>query len=616
MPGMGGSYHSVNGSIQPSSSMPNAISPINSGHPGPYPTAQLQFNDFNGYSQAGQASQTHSPSTHDASMIDSFTGQPTSLAVNNFAPNGNHQVPSLQGPTSSIDQNVPPNAQQNPQFATPFIDPTDPSFFNFDISSLNFGNRYGALEFGMLGHMSSGAGEASDENGLLHTLNQTGSVPFDSSTTAANTYSTAGSGFNYPNKDGVFADWQQPANSDSRHNSTSQLFGTSMQGSDANNNFDVHASFPNAFAIGEGNGSISEASPGATGLDFGANYNSSPVSAANLFNHRGMQHQDFARQQAQQRQQNRNSFPPLTDLQGHDIHRKRKRDASHIYSSVQAPYSYTTGFHSLTAFLQKRFSPQKTVRIAKALASIRPSFISCTKELNRDDLIFMEKCFQRTLLQYEDFINAYGTPTVICRRTGEVAAVSKEFSLLTNWRRDLLLGKEPNLNVNTGGTSGNQTGTSSRGAATPRTANGSGVETVAGRPQPVFLAELLDDDSVIQFYEDFAKLAFGDSRGCVIKHCKLLKYKTKDDPGWGTADDGLANVKADPLRSAGGAAGTGMETRGISGPNPMFSREAGMNVLGEKNGKVDCMYCWSVKRDVFDIPMLIVMNVSLDERSH
>jgi len=31
----------------------------------------------------------------------------------------------------------------------------------------------------------------------------------------------------------------------------------------------------------------------------------------------------------------------------------------------------------------------------------------------------------------------------------------------------------------------------------------------------------------------------------------------------------------------------------------------------ERDGKMDCSYCWTVKRDVFDIPMLIVMNVSI-----
>jgi hypothetical protein len=36
---------------------------------------------------------------------------------------------------------------ENP-FAGPFFDPSDPALFNFDLSSMNFENRYGALEFG------------------------------------------------------------------------------------------------------------------------------------------------------------------------------------------------------------------------------------------------------------------------------------------------------------------------------------------------------------------------------------------------------------------------------------------------------------------------------------
>jgi hypothetical protein len=41
--------------------------------------------------------------------------------------------------------------------------------------------------------------------------------------------------------------------------------------------------------------------------------------------------------------------------------------------------------------------------------------------------------------------------------------------------------------------------------------------------------------------------------------------------------------------------------------------QRGMQKLGSKDGKVECTYCWTVKRDVFDIPMLIVMNVSVME---
>jgi hypothetical protein len=103
------------------------------------------------------------------------------------------------------------------------------------------------------------------------------------------------------------------------------------------------------------------------------------------------------------------------------------------------------------------------------------------------------------------------------------------------------------------------------------------------------LAELLDDDSVIEFYEDFARLAFGDSRGSVMNTCKLLKYKTKED---------MEIVKSDDR---------GWNTHVGKGG---IANEAGMNRLGFKDGRVECSYCWTVKRDVFDIPMLIVMNVS------
>lgn len=526
-----------------------------------------------------------------------FGSQPTPMASTRYSVDSGQQVSPMQQSMTSMDQSTPADTQQNQQFSTPFLDPTDPSFFNFDISGLNFGNHYGALEFGMLGHMSSGAVETPDiESGMMNPLGQPhASNPYDASSTNTSAFTGASAGFPYTSSTSNLPRNPWNNNSSVRQGSASQLYGSQVTGSDGTNNFDQSTNFPNAFTIGEGNGSISGASPSTNGLDFTATYATSPNASSSFYPSASQQQQpDYNRTQPQQaRHASRGAFPDSNDLALQSGNRKRRRDPSHIYSSVNKPYSYTTGFHALTAFLQKRFSPQKTLRIAKAIASIRPSFISCTNKLNHDDLIFMEKCFQRTLWEYEDFINAYGTPTVICRRTGEVAAVSKEFSLLTGWRRDILLGKEANLNVNAGGTSGHQTGTSSRGAVTPRNPN-AGVENTPGRPQPVFLAELLDDDSVIQFYDDFAKLAFGDPRGYAINPCKLLKYKTKEDSGWGPDEDTAARLSAADAK----------------GQRGLISGEAGMNALGEKDGKVDCMYCWSVKRDVFDIPMLIVMNVS------
>lgn len=462
---------------------------------------------------------------------------------------------------------------QNP-VGGPLFDPSDPALFNFDLSSMNFENRYGALEFSMLGHMATGAGDSPSDSAT-----QRGSMGRSGSAQFSTTPITGGAGFGespgsqqqpFMFGDPLLNDWSGGGQGPSAVNVGGVYVPSHLGKPDA----------PHAFAIESG---PNFASPGAT---------ASPHGPANLDDGSNNNNNNNINKNLAIGKSNGLQRPAIStpSLKQQSLHmggvKRRQRNPSSIYESVKEPYSYTNGFHSLTAFIQRRFSPQKTLQIAKSLASIRPSFIATTKTLNRDDLIFMERCFQRTLFEYEDFINACGTPTIVCRRTGEVAAVGKEFSILTGWKKDVLLGKEPNLNVNTGGSSSNPpSGPSSRGSSYPPR------ETVGpSRPsQPVFLAELLDDDSVVEFYDDFARLAFGDSRGSVMTTCKLLKYKTKEDMEQAQSDD---NQRWNNHLRKGGIAG-----------------EAGMNQLGFKDGKVECAYCWTVKRDVFDIPMLIVMNV-------
>ena len=464
-------------------------------------------------------------------------------------------------------------------FSGALFDPSNPALFNFDLEGLNFGNHYGALEFGMLGHMSSGAAETPPKDGSGSISSQgMGDVAFSNN----NVF-----GYNLGQPNQMFSQDMLPDFVGvEQQNSTGQIF--------ANN---AHHGPPRAYAIATGPASHhspgTDASPGS-GMGFDGSPRAHNYTPPNTAQRSAKWHENKAATSSK--------FGPSSALG------KRTRDPSSIYETVKEPYPYTTGFHNLTAFVQRRFSPNKTLQIAKCLASIRPSFISCTKTLNRQDLVFMEKCFQRTLFEYEEFMLNCCTPTIVCRRTGEVAAVNKEFTLLTGWKKDVLLGKEPNLNVtagrnrdaSSGPASGGNTGRA--GLSTPRLLplNVPELQGIGeGRSQPVFLAELLDDDSVITFYEDFARLAFGDSRGSVTAKCKLLKYQTKD--GTQESPEAKENGKTKPLDS-GGIGGMGNRVREIDG-------EHGIGRL-EKDGKMDCSYCWTVKRDVFDIPMLIVMNVS------
>jgi PAS domain-containing protein len=463
------------------------------------------------------------------------------------------------------------------------FDPSNPAIFNFDLEGLNFGSQYGALELAMLGHMSSGAAETPPRD---NSVSQGSDVNFASSGPFGNGTNPYGQMYD-AGMIGDFIGLDQTSN------------GMYSQGN-------IQHGLPHAYAIPAGPTSLhspstdNTASPQPPNLNFEA----SPTTGANygtVGNAQGVTQQSRPKPKAS----------VLSKAGPQSILGKRQRDPSSIYDTVKEPYPYVNGFHNLIAFLQKRFSANKTVRIAKSLASIRPSFIACTKTLNRQDLIFMEKCFQRSLFEYEETMQLCSAPTIVCRRTGEVAGVNKEFTALTGWTKDILLGKEPNQNINTGGSSsGSQTGsggnTGRAGLTTPRLKSVS-LDTIKGaggaagwRPQAVFVPEVLDDDSVIEFYEDFASLAFNDSRGSVTRKCRLLKYRPKDGSqagGGGAAPTDMTGPRQNPREGI------------LSNRVTRIDSEHGISRI-EKDGMIDCTYCWTIRRDVFDIPMLIVMNVS------
>lgn len=463
---------------------------------------------------------------------------------------------------------------------------------SFDMEGFDFpefDNRYGAAEFGMLNHMSTGMANSppSDSTGTFH--------PSSSSYTSA-TMSTVyehspSEETQYPYQTSQHVgQWStDPSAADVRAAATKYLLRASSQDG------------PPAFAIGNSALPSPSSISSPQGMAM-AGYDDSPTNK-NLLTNANPSPQAQARPDHVQSHQRQGlsavsasaTFTPSVKVQ--TLPSRRHRNPSTVYEDVKNPYSYTAAFHSLTALIQRRFSPHKTAHIAKALAAIRPSFISSTMKLNRDDLIFMEKCLQRTLWEFEDFISATATPTIICRRTGEVVAVGKEFSILTGWSANVLLGREPNLNINRGGgdlSSGPPgTGASSLGGTnTPRNPTDTRTE------HPVNIVDLLDDDSVCDFFDDYAHLAFGDSRGSVTTPCTLRKYRTANDinltGNWEDQVGSKLKRRRDPGPTSGSKGDGGLVTQ-----------------LGNDNGTVDCMLCWSVKRDVFDIPMLCVLNVSL-----
>jgi hypothetical protein len=127
------------------------------------------------------------------------------------------------------------------------------------------------------------------------------------------------------------------------------------------------------------------------------------------------------------------------------------------------------------------FEKNDILRVVRALAIFRPSLIALQMPLTEEDEIFVEKAFQRSLIELDKLISLSGTPTVVWRRTGEICLVGLEFTMLTEWSRQELLGSRK------------------------------------------FIYELFENQSVVEYWEKFASHAFENSTKSVFSHCVLIK---------------------------------------------------------------------------------------------
>ncbi|KAI8641865.1 hypothetical protein BD408DRAFT_417531 [Parasitella parasitica] len=201
-----------------------------------------------------------------------------------------------------------------------------------------------------------------------------------------------------------------------------------------------------------------------------------------------------------------------TSYDSQQVLRRRKGVGStpgEVYSRVQRPYNYAESYHYLIEYVKNRMGKDQLIRISRALVLFRPSYMSLIAALTEEDLIYMEKCVQRTLLEFEKLISFSGTPTVVWRRTGEIVLVGKEFLLLTQWSKETLLGKQ------------------------------------------TCIYELMDDGSTVEYWEKFSQHAFDNAESGVYMSVILLSPSYRPVP---------------------------------------------------------CSLCFTLKRDIFDLPCVVVGN--------
>ncbi|GJE92184.1 hypothetical protein PsYK624_083370 [Phanerochaete sordida] len=183
-------------------------------------------------------------------------------------------------------------------------------------------------------------------------------------------------------------------------------------------------------------------------------------------------------------------------------------DGTSVYKSVTRPYDYTEGYHFLMKHLPTRgFEKNDILRVVRALAIFRPSLIALQMPMSEEDEIFVEKCFQRSLVELDKLVSFSGTPTLAWRRTGEICLVGPEFCMLTGWEKEELIGRKK------------------------------------------YIYELFENQSVVEYWENFANHAFENTTQSVYSHCVLLK---------------------------------------------------------PSGAPVPCTFCFSIRRDIMDLPSLVI----------
>ena len=164
--------------------------------------------------------------------------------------------------------------------------------------------------------------------------------------------------------------------------------------------------------------------------------------------------------------------------------------------------------------------------------------------------MFIEKCFQRSLVvrhfsrrlihrtarltgvlvqELEKLVSFSGTPTLAWRRTGEICLVGPEFCMLTGWEKEELIGRKKYIY---------EVRTLTHLVCSPR-------QQLSSRRSE----QLFENQSVVEYWENFANHAFENTTQSVYSHCVLIK---------------------------------------------------------PSGAPVPCTFCFSIRRDIMDLPSLVI----------
>ncbi|CAK7236024.1 Transcription factor [Sporothrix eucalyptigena] len=175
------------------------------------------------------------------------------------------------------------------------------------------------------------------------------------------------------------------------------------------------------------------------------------------------------------------------DPSGNDTPEQRMSDLlkAKYDAGLLKPFNYVKGYARLHTYLDShKIAPASKQKIQRQLDRFRPKFREKMQALTDLELIYVEMWFEKTLMEYDRVFASMAVPACCWRRTGEIFRGNKEMAELIH------------------------------------------VPVESLRDGKIALHEILTEESMVRYWEEFGTIAFDSAHDTLLTACSL---KNPDD---------------------------------------------------------------------------------------
>ncbi|KHN98327.1 uncharacterized protein MAM_04088 [Metarhizium album ARSEF 1941] len=158
-----------------------------------------------------------------------------------------------------------------------------------------------------------------------------------------------------------------------------------------------------------------------------------------------------------------------------------------IDAGLLKPFNYINGYARLGQYLDGHIAPSSKQKILRTINQFRPKFREKAQGLTDMQLIIVEMWFEKQLMDYDRVFASMAVPACCWRRTGEIFRGNKEMAELINVPVDQL------------------------------------------RDGKIALHEILTEESMVRYWEEFGTIAFDPAHDTLLTACSLKNPSDASD---------------------------------------------------------------------------------------